>query len=61
VTDKTCKWVLAEEESSAYETECGGIFEVMEGTPLENGFCFCCYCGGRLAEVDADELFGGDE
>ena len=35
-----------------YETSCGDLFSVMEGTPSDNGFKFCPYCGKGLEEVD---------
>lgn len=48
---KTCEW---KEESNDYEvvwiTSCGEAFVVNEGTPEENGFKFCAYCGRKLIQ-----------
>lgn len=49
---KTCEWVPWGEDCSVYDTECGGAFTVTEGTPTENDFNFCPYCGGKLVEAD---------
>lgn len=44
-----CKW--KENENGAWETECGEIFEFTAGTPRENGFNHCVYCGKKLVPV----------
>lgn len=41
-----CRW--REDENGAYDTECGGKFELTEGTPADNKMRFCPYCGKRL-------------
>jgi rRNA maturation endonuclease Nob1 len=48
--DKTCEWSL--DENGIWETECGGMFEIVEGNPEDNDMNYCPYCGGtlRLAE-----------
>jgi hypothetical protein len=33
-----------------WDTSCGETFLLSEGTPLENGMRYCCYCGGKLYE-----------
>ena len=50
---KDCHW--AHNEEGYWETTCGDIFEVTEGTPSENNMRFCCYCGKRLVEVEIAE------
>jgi len=47
---KTCEW---HDEGDYWHTECGNDFEIIDGTPIENNFQFCPYCGGEL--VDADD------
>jgi len=37
----------------AWKTECGGLFQVMNGTPRENGMLFCPYCGRAIDEEGA--------
>ena len=46
---KTCTW--SEDEDGVWDTSCGNRFEIEAGSPEENGFKFCCYCGGALEQV----------
>lgn len=41
-----CQWTA--DDDGIYETECGNMFEITEGSPVENGMVHCCYCGGVL-------------
>jgi hypothetical protein len=45
----TCAWT--QDESDAWNTACGNIFEFNDGTPTENNQTFCGYCGLKLREV----------
>ncbi|MCF7811586.1 hypothetical protein K9N50_11425 [bacterium] len=45
-----CDWT-EDVDSGAWETACGNIFELTEGTPLENGMEYCAYCGKKLREA----------
>ena len=47
-TPLTCTWT--ENEDGVYETNCGNLFMFNDGTPSENGFEFCPYCGRELRE-----------
>ena len=31
-----------------WSTKCGKNFEFVAGKPKENGFKYCCFCGGKL-------------
>jgi len=45
----TCRWTVHDDfEADYFETSCGQAFTFLEGTPLENGMRFCCYCGKPL-------------
>lgn len=44
-----CRWV--ETEDGQWETLCGNVFELSEGSPTDNDMAFCCYCGRTLKEV----------
>jgi hypothetical protein len=44
-----CGWTQ-ESDGSAWATGCGHLFEVINGTPKENGMGFCCFCGRTLGE-----------
>jgi len=37
--------------SGTFITDCGQYFTIIEGTPTENGFKYCCYCGSPIEEV----------
>jgi hypothetical protein len=54
-----CTWVQDRDwdNPSDYYTTCGQSFSLVEGTPKENGFNYCCYCGQKLIE----NLAEGDE
>lgn len=43
-----CTWT--QNEDGVYQTGCGNLFEFNEGTPAENEFRFCCYCGQKLVQ-----------
>lgn len=38
-----CKW--AQDECGGWETACGNLFDLNEGTPTANGMNYCCFCG----------------
>lgn len=46
-----CKWKL-EEEGNLYVTECEKRHLAFDGTPEENGYRYCPYCGRKIKEVD---------
>ena len=43
-----CNW--DQDEDGIWQTDCGELFEINEGTPGDNGMKFCCYCGRNLIE-----------
>lgn len=46
-----CKWKYIPElyEYQEYwETECGQAHQFMDGTPRENGYIYCPYCGNKI-------------
>jgi len=49
-----CLWSQDDYDSDVWNTECGGVFYIVAGTPSENQFNYCAYCGGALTE----ELYG---
>lgn len=46
-----CAW--KHDSEGAWETDCGEMFWLEDGTPRENKFKFCCFCGCRLKQVEA--------
>lgn len=43
-----CAW--DEDFEGNWETGCGHTVCINEGTPRENGWKFCCYCGAAIEE-----------
>jgi len=46
---KECVW--AEDQDGNWFTDCHHAFEITDGTPDENGFKFCAYCGKDLIQA----------
>ena len=51
VAPKECPWVQEDDSSDTWDTGCGNRFVLNEGTPVDNGMRFCCYCGKALDSV----------
>ena len=49
----SCQWKA--DDNGDWHTDCGEIFVIVNGSPLENSMKFCCYCGKRLDEVPYEE------
>ena len=45
-----CEWT--EDSDGTWNTDCKSAFVLNDGNPAENGFKFCCYCGGQLIQND---------
>ena len=52
---KSCLWSHADDDTDLWETSCGNAFSIIDGTPEENEFRHCCYCGGVLETARAKE------
>lgn len=48
-----CTWTETDE---CWETDCGRIFVLNDGTPAENEMRFCYYCGKPLKEQRAEGM-----
>ena len=48
--ENCCAWT--EDEDGNWETACGRMFVLVEGTPSDNSMAFCCYCGKSLAGAE---------
>ena len=51
VSDDVCEWRLCDEESNVYDTSCRNPHILIEGTPRENNYEFCPYCGKKIKVV----------
>jgi len=48
-----CVW--KQDDQNRYETACGNLFGLYEGTPNDNYMGYCCYCGEKLESVLYEE------
>ena len=46
--DGLCEWKLEDEEANLYLTGCQQRQLIFEGTPKENGYRYCHYCGKKI-------------
>lgn len=54
VTEQSCEWKLEDSESNLYVTGCENLQLIFEGTPEENGYKYCPYCGRKIKRGGAD-------
>ena len=50
--DDVCEWRLCDEEANVYDTSCRNPHILIEGTPKENNYEYCPYCGKKIKVVD---------
>lgn len=48
--ERICIW--SETYEGNWGTGCNETFVVTNGTPIENGMAYCCYCGAVLEQKD---------
>lgn len=53
-TEQSCEWKLEDSESNLYVTECENRQLIFEGTPEENGYKYCPYCGRKIKRGGVD-------
>ena len=47
-SDDVCEWRLCDEEANVYDTSCRNPHILIEGTPKENNYEYCPYCGRKI-------------
>ena len=52
VSDDVCEWRLCDEEANVYDTSCRNPHILIEGTPKENNYEYCPYCGKKIKVID---------
>lgn len=52
VYDDVCEWRLCDEEANVYDTSCRNPHILIEGTPKENNYEYCPYCGKKIKVVE---------
>ena len=50
----TCTWGY-DDGDDYWETSCDGAFQLVDGTPADNGMKFCPYCGRPIEEVSEND------
>ena len=50
--DDVCEWKLEDEEANLYLTGCQQRQLLFDGTPKENGYRYCPYCGKKIKVVE---------
>ena len=48
ISDDVCEWRLCDGEANVYDTSCGNPHILIEGTPKENNYEYCPYCGKKI-------------
>ena len=51
-SDNVCEWKLEDEEANLYLTGCQQRQLIFEGSPKENGYTYCPYCGKKIKVVE---------
>ena len=52
--EQSCEWSLEDAESNLYVTGCENRELIFEGTPEENGYKYCHYCGRMIKRGGVD-------
>lgn len=52
VSDDVCEWRVCDEEANVYDTSCRNPHILTEGTPRENNYKYCPYCGKNIKAVE---------
>ena len=43
-----CEWLIDDDDDNCYDTSCREYFIILDGTPEDNCFNHCVYCGGKI-------------
>ena len=52
IEEEYCEWRLCDEQSNVYDTSCRNPHILIDGSPSDNRFEYCPYCGKRIKEVE---------
>lgn len=47
-SEDCCEWVLIDYEANVYDTTCRNPHILLEGSPIDNNYEFCPYCGKKI-------------
>lgn len=51
-SEEVCEWRLCDEEANVYDTTCRNPHILLEGSPMDNKYEFCPYCGKKIKVVE---------
>ena len=51
-SEEFCEWVRDNSEYDVYDTKCEKTHMFIDGSPSENEYEFCPYCGKKIKAVD---------
>ena len=51
-SDEVCEWELSDDDYNLYETSCGNLQILMGGSPIDNKYLYCPYCGKKIKVVE---------
>jgi hypothetical protein len=54
---QTCSWWIEDSDYGSWETSCGHLFMLNDGSPYQNRMRWCCYCGKPLTEGASAKTF----
>jgi hypothetical protein len=53
---RDCYWTLSDEfEGDTWISGCSQLHSFFEGTPVDNNYHFCPYCGGFLVQQEEEQ------
>lgn len=52
MTKNICEWTLEDADYGTWSTSCDNMIYVANGTPAQNGWLYCPYCGHRIETVE---------
>ncbi|KKN21679.1 hypothetical protein LCGC14_0923070 [marine sediment metagenome] len=47
-----CAWSNENEDYNTWQTDCGNLWQIIDGTPKDNKMRFCPYCGRPIMELE---------
>ncbi len=47
--NRTCRWSV--DDDGNWDTDCAQKHILMDGTPFQNHYSYCCYCGKAIKQV----------
>lgn len=48
---EVCEWRLCDEEANVYDTTCRNSHILLEGSPIDNNYEYCPYCGKKIKVI----------